>query len=212
MDGLKTCRRCEVAKAVEEFRAQRGMCRPCERAEKNASRAKLDRAPIVGVPKTCSKCGEEKPCEEFSFDRRASDGRHGWCHPCARTKMKIRYDQDSESARASSRRYKQNNPEATKDAFRDYDIKRRFGISSGIYDALLRRVERCAICKTEEIPTRGWALDHCHETGKLREFLCPQCNTGLGLFKDDPERLIEAAAYLMRHSGALEQLLSNKEE
>ncbi|WP_409071688.1 endonuclease VII domain-containing protein [Burkholderia pseudomallei] len=61
----------------------------------------------------------------------------------------------------------------------------------------------CAICK--RAPSgRGIAavlhVDHDHTTGIVRGLLCTRCNRALGAFDDDPQRLIDAAAYL-RGSG-----------
>ena len=39
-------------------------------------------------------------------------------------------------------------------------------------------------------------VDHCHRTGKVRGILCMGCNFSIGHFKDDPEILRRAAAYL----------------
>jgi hypothetical protein len=50
----------------------------------------------------------------------------------------------------------------------------------------------CAICK--EAPATH--LDHCHTTGNLRGLLCMKCNTGLGMFGDDLEKLKTAIDYL----------------
>lgn len=47
--------------------------------------------------------------------------------------------------------------------------------------------------------TTPWRLDHCHETGEFRGFLCSNCNQGIGKFKDDPEILLNAIAYLEGH-------------
>ena len=41
--------------------------------------------------------------------------------------------------------------------------------------------------------------DHCHSTGLLREFICGQCNSGLGMFRDNKDALFAAAMYLQKH-------------
>lgn len=55
----------------------------------------------------------------------------------------------------------------------------------------------CAICG--EIPNHTLHVDHDHETGKVRELLCSNCNTSLGGFKDNPDLLIAAANYIIKH-------------
>jgi hypothetical protein len=72
------------------------------------------------------------------------------------------------------------------------------------YDNLfLRQKGLCAICKQPEtfVDKRtgkviDLAVDHCHETGKVRGLLCRQHNFGLGFFKDNPNLLNVAANYL----------------
>jgi hypothetical protein len=56
----------------------------------------------------------------------------------------------------------------------------------------------CAICGV--VPQRP-VVDHCHNTGKVRGILCDTCNRCMGLLKDDPDLLMSAAAYLVRHQG-----------
>jgi hypothetical protein len=53
----------------------------------------------------------------------------------------------------------------------------------------------CAICGS----AGPLVTDHCHRKRKLREPLCGPCNSGLGLFRESPERLRAAALYLERH-------------
>lgn len=50
----------------------------------------------------------------------------------------------------------------------------------------------CIICK--QGPAE--AIDHCHNTGKVRGLLCDPCNIGLGGFKDDINRLQAAIEYI----------------
>jgi hypothetical protein len=64
----------------------------------------------------------------------------------------------------------------------------------GIVDASgERRVGPCEICGRHADPL---SLDHDHQTGRARGWLCSSCNTGLGRFRDDPELLRKAAAYV----------------
>lgn len=64
----------------------------------------------------------------------------------------------------------------------------------------------CAICEQPEravnahsLKRKELAIDHCHDTGKVRGLLCSSCNRGLGLFADDPQLLQRAADYLKSH-------------
>lgn len=92
---------------------------------------------------------------------------------------------------------------------RVYDIGRKYGMTDAEYRAMLRAQDyRCAICRDPFDPdsTKTMAVDHDHaccsgdkSCGKcVRAVLCSRCNTGLGLFKEDPARLTAAIAYLAR--------------
>lgn len=78
------------------------------------------------------------------------------------------------------------------------------------YDALLVLQEGlCAICRKAPPERRRLAVDHDHQTGTVRGLLCSRCNLGLGYFKDDPDHLRAATAYLERtgRTGATDPLV-----
>ena len=89
----------------------------------------------------------------------------------------------------------------------DRELRRTYGISKADYDRqLIAQGGVCAICRQPETlrDARGpvaLAVDHDHATGRVRGLLCKACNTGIGTFGDDPNRLRAAATYL-DHGGS----------
>jgi hypothetical protein len=57
----------------------------------------------------------------------------------------------------------------------------------------------CNICG-DKVSGKSMHLDHNHEHGYIRGYLCHQCNTGLGMFKDSGILLDKAIKYLQYHS------------
>lgn len=78
---------------------------------------------------------------------------------------------------------------------------KKYGLTPEALTALTERQgDRCAICMRPPNVGARLDVDHCHISGKIRALLCRHCNTGLGLFGDDPERLVLAANYLRQHA------------
>ena len=80
----------------------------------------------------------------------------------------------------------------------------RYNITVAEIEALIKETgNRCGICRVhaEDIKHSAFSynplvIDHNHNTGKVRGLLCPNCNVGLGHFKDSPEYLSLAINYL----------------
>lgn len=104
-----------------------------------------------------------------------------------------------EDYNAYMREWRQKNPQSV----RRFNL-RRYGITLEEYERMLVAQEGvCAACgqpeKTVHAKTgnpNSLAVDHDHETGKVRGLLCSPCNRALGLIGDSLERAQALVRYL----------------
>lgn len=82
---------------------------------------------------------------------------------------------------------------------------RKYGMAPNEFEFYwTAQMGKCFICNEQmKMPRLGRgqlldavAVDHDHKTNKVRGLLCGACNRGLGMFKDDVERLKSAIKYL----------------
>lgn len=98
-----------------------------------------------------------------------------------------------------AKRWAQRNPEKYKLIQKNSSLKKHYGITLAERDLILEsQGGRCAVCRTDDPGKRGWFVDHCHTTKKIRGILCQPCNSVLGYAKDDPAILKAAIAYLRK--------------
>lgn len=72
----------------------------------------------------------------------------------------------------------------------------KYGIDESIFNNLLISQDyKCKICNIN-IDKQTCVIDHDHNTYKVRGLLCRNCNTGLGLFNDNVNSLLNAIKYL----------------
>lgn len=81
------------------------------------------------------------------------------------------------------------------------NLKSKYGLTEWEYEELVTlQGGLCAICcrePTSKSPKYSkLVVDHCHNTNRVRRLLCSQCNTMLGMARDDPSILRAAARYL----------------
>ncbi|PYQ09931.1 MAG: hypothetical protein DMF83_01735 [Acidobacteria bacterium] len=70
-----------------------------------------------------------------------------------------------------------------RDRFRQL-VQRRGITESGYAVLLARQHEQCAICRQPCGTGRRLAVDHDHQTGRLRGLLCFRCNTALARYEE----------------------------
>lgn len=59
-----------------------------------------------------------------------------------------------------------------------------------------RALGRPKVCEVCQQPHKRICFDHCHKTGKFRGWLCGNCNSALGMARDNPDTLRKLADYL----------------
>ena len=115
---------------------------------------------------------------------------------------KKRHPVNPEVNRKASREWNQRNVEICRERARRRTsetnfrvmLKHKYGLTYEQYSAMvIAQVCRCFIC---ENPMRSPQVDHCHTIGNIRGLLCRRCNTGLGMFKDNPDIMGAAIRYV----------------
>lgn len=130
----------------------------------------------------CTKCGVQRPETDYHWHYRDKGIRRKHCKFCRAKVEKLRQRQDEYKVKRQ-----------------DYCLQKNYGITKEEYDNKLKEQNySCFICKGK-IGNKALAVDHCHASGKVRDLLCSPCNQGLGLFKDSPQLLNDAAEYLRKH-------------
>ena len=155
--------------------------------------------------KVCTKCKKEKPLEDFGVSPFTRNGKRAACKECCNKAARERYWKNPKKARTNARkRYKNNDFQKAKKRYRKKDLKKKFGMTVGEYDEMLKQQKGvCAICgRPEDKLFKGQiialSIDHDHKTGQIRGLLCSHCNTMLGLARENTHILTRAISYLIQ--------------
>lgn len=161
-----------------------------ERLADNASK-RIKRAPhLLPTEYPCEECGQTINWQDRRGRRpkRCTDCRANW-------------------TTIYERKYREPRPPLDPETRRRYALKHRYGMTPDEYDRMHRRQKGlCAGCHRSEEEVGVLYVDHDHACcprerscgACLRGLLCRACNTALGLFDEDPERLNAARTYLRK--------------
>lgn len=166
--------------------------------------------------KTCSRCTQSKPLDDFALHRKTKDGRQTWCRPCsseatrAGRKRVENFDPPESKACTSCERNKPRsewglNKRAhdglqmyCKACVRERARAKLYGLDAATYAAMLAEQDgHCACCGER----RRLVVDHCHQTGRVRSLLCNSCNAAEGYVKTEA-RARALLAYIQQHATA----------
>lgn len=138
--------------------------------------------------KWCANCKQDVPIDQFHLDASRLSGRAFYCRKCVLSRRHLDYHSDS---KGRDRKWVSR-------------LKKSYGITPAQYTAMeTAQTGACAIYGRSETRQRNGrvrrlAVDHCHDTGRIRGLLCSDCNVGIGLFGDDPARIVAALDYVRR--------------
>lgn len=151
--------------------------------------------------KVCKTCGIEKPFSEYhvatkpgykgtdGYERKLAYKAH--CKECYRKQNLEKYHKLSiEERRERKKRNKCSTPEWHK----EWKLKTRYGLTTEDFSSMI--VEQKSCCKICNQHMDNPQVDHSHTTGKVRGLLCRNCNTSLGLLREDPETLRNMISYI----------------
>jgi hypothetical protein len=110
--------------------------------------------------------------------------RSGYCKACYRLR-KVGH----------RKKYRESNPDSVRNTW----FKCVYKISLEDYNKLVESQNNlCAICGGTN--SRALEIDHNHETNEIRGLLCFNCNTALGLLREDKNILMNMIDYLLKHN------------
>ena len=153
------------------------------------------------MTKICTRCGVEKPLDAMRKCNQIKCGYASICKKCSNSRHVdyVKKNMSRYLAMPSRSRSKRRVYEKT---FRDKHLlcshkrklKHLYGMAESVYNEMYNKQDGvCAVCfAPEKISTgrRGvpvlLAVHHDHASGKVICLLCRKCNSGCGLFKDDP--------------------------
>lgn len=111
------------------------------------------------------------------------------------------YQKHYTEKRANQKRYASS--DTAKARARSRSLMNRYGMTIDSWNQLFDRQNgTCAICKTnlEKLESRHVHVDHDHVTNAIRGILCHNCNTMIGLARDNSEILNAAINYLRKQA------------
>lgn len=167
---------------------------------------------VAKIEKSCSNknCKQQNPQSIGCFANNISmkDGYQNWCRSCLsihRLEYQSRPEVKKQKAIAQKRvrnRKKLIDPIGYSKQRRKWVLKAQYGLTPEDYNRMfLEQNGCCYICGNHASENKkGLAVDHSHQTNKVRKLLCSQCNILLGAAKENTKILETAIAYIKEYS------------
>jgi Recombination endonuclease VII len=155
----------------------------------------------------CRGCQRTLPVTDFyrRTDKRA--GHQSRCRECMKKKAIKHYYNNREHRKEVKRLWLACSVEQQRE-YEHLRSLRSYGYTQAQYEhKLAAQGGGCAICGRKQGTGPGevkqarggrFAVDHDHVTGQIRDLLCTPCNSALGSFQDDLDRMESAIIYILK--------------
>lgn len=198
----KQCTRCKKELSLDKFHKNKKSpdlhwyrCKLCEYELTKVMVEKHKNHGVTVNEKLCPKCKTIKFSNCFYKSNRTTSGLKSYCIEC----VKSCKTNTNEKRRTRTLKNKIENPEKHKVINRKKHLNNRYKMKQEEFEDMKSQQNNlCAICKNKS--DKILHVDHDHNTGKTRELLCYKCNSGLGQFKENAEKIKLAINYLKKHS------------
>ena len=148
---------------------------------------------------TCRRCKISKILDSFWKDRGKETGYSQYCKKCSNIHRKECRDRiKTGTTKFKVGLYKKGTKEY-KNHQKDIQLRYNYGTTLKEYNTLFSIQNGCCcICNIHQNSLKKpLGIDHSHKTGKIRGLLCSNCNTALGLLKENLKSLEKAHYYLL---------------
>lgn len=132
--------------------------------------------------KRCSRCGEEKPLDEFYPRKDVKDGREGRCKACARAKTRAWREGDPELVSAAYRRWRLSNPKAREEGRKRHrkrhpeKARARRILNLAVHRGTILKPTHCEACGQEFEKSDLHGHHHDYSKPLEVEWFCGECH------------------------------------
>lgn len=124
----------------------------------------------------CPSCREIKDNSLFYRHKARSTGYNSRCKKCHIKKVQGSYTKEEIKVKN-----KKNN------------LKKKYNLTLEVYEQMKIDQDYCCFICSERVEL---VVDHNHTTGEVRKLLCRNCNSGISMFRENPEFLQRAKEYV----------------
>jgi hypothetical protein len=124
------------------------------------------------------------------------------CYESHKKERKIYEKEYRTNHKKETKEYILKNKEHIRKKDKNWHLIQKFGITLEQYNEMLtKQNDCCAICGRHKSELKkALAVDHNHETLKIRGLLCEKCNRGIGYLCDDINLLKKAIKFLKKNN------------